>query len=145
MILVDTNILVHAANPLDPLHAMSKNALAKLRRQGEVLCIAPQNLVEFWAVATRPVSQRNGLGMDVASADQELESLHRLFYMLSYPAQVPRIWQRIVVAHKVLAKQAHDAHLAAMMQAHSITSVLTFNGADFTRYPGITVLDPAIV
>lgn len=143
MVLIDTNILLHTANPLDPLHAVSRNALATLRRQAEVLCVAPQNLVEFWAVATRPTSQRNGLGMDVASAEQELESIRRLFHLLAYPPHVSRMWQRIVVTQKVLARQAHDAHLAAMMHVHSIESILTFNGADFMRFPGITPVNPA--
>jgi predicted nucleic acid-binding protein len=45
----------------------------------------------------------------------------------------------------VLGKQTHDAHLAAMMQAHSVTFSLTFNGGDFKRFPGITIIDPALV
>jgi hypothetical protein len=31
------------------------------------------------------------------------------------------------------------------MAAHAIPALLTFNGTDFSRYPGITVLDPNIV
>jgi len=54
-------------------------------------------------------------------------------------------WQRIVIAQGVLGKQVHDAHLVAMMQVHSIMSILTFNVGDFTRFPGITVLNPAQV
>ncbi len=77
MILVDTNILVRAANPPDPLHPVVKGALAKLRQRGETLCIAPQNLVEFWSVVTRPAS------MDVASAEKEIESVNRLFLLAS--------------------------------------------------------------
>jgi predicted nucleic acid-binding protein len=50
---------------------------------------------------------------------------------------------RLVLTHNVSGRQVHDAHLVAIMQAHSITSILTFNGADFKRYPGITVLHPA--
>ncbi len=145
MIVVDTNIFVHAANPPDPLHPVAKGALAKLRQRGETLCLAPQNLVEFWSVATRPASNRSGLGMDIASAEKEIESLKRLFHLLPYPRQVPTIWQHIVVTQRVLGRQTHDAHLAAMMQAHSITSILTFNGGDFKRFSGITVIDPALV
>lgn len=42
-----------------------------------------------------------------------------------------------------LLKQVHDARLVALMQAHGITHILTLNGSDFTRYPGITPVDPA--
>ena len=54
-----------------------------------------------------------------------------------------QIWRRIVLAHNVAGKKVHDAHLVAMMQAHSIRSILTFNEADFKRYPGIAMLNPA--
>jgi hypothetical protein len=37
-------------------------SIATLRASSETLCVAPQNLVEFWAVATR-LTERNGLGM----------------------------------------------------------------------------------
>jgi hypothetical protein len=29
------------------------------------------------------------------------------------------------------------------MQVYSVTDILTFNGTDFRRFPGINVLDPA--
>jgi predicted nucleic acid-binding protein len=48
-----------------------------------------------------------------------------------------------VVAHGVQGKQVHDARLAALMLAHGITHILTLNGADFARYPGIVPIDPA--
>jgi len=41
-------------------------AVAGLRQRNIDLCIVPQNLVEFWAVATRPVAN-NGLYFQVAS------------------------------------------------------------------------------
>jgi predicted nucleic acid-binding protein len=144
VILVDTDVLVHAANPPDPRYSVAINALAKLRQQ-EPLCVAPQNLVEFWTVATRPDTQRNGLGMDTASADKQLENIHGLFRLLPYTPQVPLIWRRIVNAHRVSGRQTHDAHLAAFMQVHGAMSILTFNGRDFGRYVGITVLNPAEV
>ena len=56
MILVDTNILVHSAYLPDPFHAVTKKALTTLRQSGEILCVAPQNVVEFWGVVTRPSS-----------------------------------------------------------------------------------------
>jgi len=52
------------------------------------------------------------------------------------------IWRSLVVAHSVMGKQVHDARLVALMQSHGITHILTLNGADFARYPGITIVDP---
>jgi len=50
--------------------------------------------------------------------------------------------RRIVLTQGVIGKQTDDAHIVAMMEVHSVTSILTFNDAHFIRYPGITVLNP---
>ena len=39
-------------------------------------------------------------------------------------------------------EKTDDARLVAAMTVHGVRHVLTFNGEDFSRYPGITVLDP---
>jgi predicted nucleic acid-binding protein len=52
-------------------------------------------------------------------------------------------WEKLVGKHLVSGKLAHDAHVAAVMLVYAVTDILTFNIADFRRYPGITVLDPA--
>jgi predicted nucleic acid-binding protein len=142
VIFVDTNILVRAAYPPDQKHTVTKNALGTLRKRQETLCIAPQNVVEYWGVATRPV-EKNGLGMDLATVIKEVADLRQLFTLLPYTSQVLETWQRIVIAQGVLGKQVHDALLVAIMQVHSVMSILTFNVGDFTRFPGIMVLHPA--
>jgi hypothetical protein len=50
VILVDSNVLLRA-HPSAKFYPVVKNALTKLWAQNEALCIAPQNLVEFWAGA----------------------------------------------------------------------------------------------
>jgi predicted nucleic acid-binding protein len=122
--------------------AAAENAVSTLRLRNETLCIAPQNLVEFWAVATRPRDE-NGLGMTVARAATEMASLRRLFRLLPHTPDVLEEWQRIVIGQGITGKQTHDAHLVAIMQAHAVTNVLTFDVSHFSRFPGISVLDPA--
>jgi predicted nucleic acid-binding protein len=51
-------------------------------------------------------------------------------------------WRRLVVTHGVSGKKTHDARLVAAMTVHGIAHILTFNGADFARFPGITVIEP---
>ena len=38
--------------------------------------------------------------------------------------------------------QAHDARIVAAMRVHAVTSILTINVTDFSRYPGITAFAP---
>jgi hypothetical protein len=101
-------------------------------------------LYELWVVATRPVAV-NGLGFTTAQAATELIRLQALFALFpDTPAIFPE-WQRLVVAHEVMGRNAYDARLVAAMAVHGLTHLLTFNLADFARYSGITVLDPAAV
>jgi predicted nucleic acid-binding protein len=47
-----------------------------------------------------------------------------------------------VFEHNVMGAQVHDARLAAAMSAHKLTHILTLNGSDFKRFPGITSVHP---
>jgi len=116
-------------------------ALVALRIGGERLSITPQNLVEFWAVATRPV-ERNGLGLSVEAADAELARLESFFPVLPETPAIYPEWRRLVVTYRVTGLRIYDARLVASMQVHGISHLLTFNGDDFRRYTEITVVHP---
>src|ERR1039458_10176750 len=107
-ILADTNVLLRSLYPEHPHCSAAEDALAALRLRGEVLCIAPQILIEFWAVATRPRDD-NGLGLPPDKVAAELMSLRRLFRLLPSTPDVLEAWRRIVVTHGVIGKQTHDA------------------------------------
>ena len=104
--------------------------------------MASQNLIELWAVCTRPV-ENNGFGLTPGQADRVLGRVEHSVYRLPDSDDVYAEWRRLVVAHGVSGKKTHDARLVATMSVHSVTHILTFNTDDFARYPGITVLDPA--
>ena len=78
-------------------------------------------------------------------ATAEIEILSRLFQVLPAHPRVLAEWQRLVTTFTVTGKQTHDAHLAAIIRAHSLDAILTFNVRDFERYRPITVLDPTNV
>jgi predicted nucleic acid-binding protein len=139
--LLDANILTRLAQPSHPMHKTALDSVAELRRKGEVLCIIPQNLYEFWVVVTRPAAQ-NGLGMSPTQAQSELSRLKALFSLLDEtPAILPQ-WEQLVAQHQVSGKNAHDAHLVAAMMVHRISRILTFNVSDFQRYQSITAVEP---
>jgi predicted nucleic acid-binding protein len=59
--LVDTNVLLRSIQVSHPLHTDSADSIASLIHQGHELSITAQNLIEFWAVATRPpITKRLG-------------------------------------------------------------------------------------
>jgi predicted nucleic acid-binding protein len=139
-VLLDTNILLRLLQPHTLQAQSARTAIDRLSLQSHALHITSQNLVEFWAVATRPAST-NGLGFSVEDATVEMTRFKRLFTLLpEFPLQGE--WERLVTTYRVSGKNSHDARLVAAMMVHGTRSILTFNVQDFTRYEGITVLDP---
>jgi predicted nucleic acid-binding protein len=116
-------------------------AIATLVRHGEDVYIVPQNLFEFWVVATRP-RERNGLGMTAAEADAELERLETQFPILPDSGGIYLEWRRLVRAYGVVGVRAHDVRLVAAMLVHGVSHLLTFNGDDFRSFREITVVHP---
>ena len=131
---MDTNILGRLAEPGHLQHRPALDATTALKQRGDTLCIVPQVLYEFWVTATRPTTA-NGLGLSAAEAAAELAKLKGLFTFLPDSAAIYPEWERLVAIHQVTGKSAHDARLVAAMAVHGLTHLLTFNTADFARFP----------
>ena len=141
---VDTNVLLRSIDDGHVTQPIARNGLFALRDRGEILSIFPQNLIEFWAVATRPVPN-NGLGLSITQAEAELISLKNLFALLPDIPEIFSAWEKIVLQYRVSGKQAHDARLVAAMTVHNLTHLLTFNTADFKRFSFITAASPEAI
>jgi predicted nucleic acid-binding protein len=142
--LIDTNVLLRLLQPHHPHCALVERAIATLRTRDEALHVTPQNLMEFWAVATRPASE-NGLGMTAEIAAGELAAFKRLFSLLLETASIFQEWERLVTTHRVSGKNTHDAHIVAAMNVYAISTIMTFNVEDFARYSNISTVHPATV
>lgn len=140
-LLVDTNLLLRLAHPNHPHHSAARQCLDRLRHDGHELRVVPQVLYEYWVVLTRPLAN-NGLGFSATQASTDIQRIKVLFPPLRDERGILEPWERLVVAEQVLGKSAHDARLVAAMKRHGLTHIVTFNTADFRRYPGIAVLDP---
>ena len=144
--LVDTNILLRLVQRNDPLNSVIRNAARKLKNDGNIMLITPQNCAEFWNVATRPAT-KNGFGLTPKDADRQLRLIERIFPLLSDVPTVYPEWRKLVVKFGVSGVQVHDARLAATMKANNTTYILTFNTVDFIRYTseGIIAVNPGTV
>ena len=136
MILLDTNLLGRVTDSADPQCTAARRAIHTLLTKREKLVIVPQNLYEFWTVATRkqgapPVGQ-NGLGMKPVQAGQWLRFFQRRFVLLPDREDLLGYWQTLVTTLGIKGARSHDARLIAAMQSYGITRLLTFN-ADFRR------------
>jgi len=145
VILVDTNILIRLMVPSAPTHREVSSAVRILRRVGHRLAMPAQGAAEFWAVMTRPATARGGHGLSITETDTRLRRLERIFTLQYDSADSYFHWRRFVVTYGVRGVQTHDARIAALMLANGISHILTYNGKDFTRFPGISALSPADV
>ncbi|MBI3909497.1 MAG: PIN domain nuclease [Armatimonadetes bacterium] len=134
--LLDTNVVLRNANMLDPLYPRVNQALRKLAADGWDLCIAPQNVVEFLVVATRPVAV-NGFGLTSDEARQEIDVVMNSYTVLPDPPDLLQRWLDLCTRYQARGRQAHDARLVAFMQGHGIAHLLTLNAADFVRYADV--------
>ena len=141
-VLVDTNILLRSAQPNHPLCYRATHAVSKLLRQNDSVFFCPQNIAEFWNVATRP-ADRNGLGFSPEEVVREIASIEESLTLLPDVPAIYATWKRIVYDYRVQGVKVYDARLVAVMSVYAVESILSFNSADFKRYDIVTALHPA--
>ena len=139
--LADTNILLRLTRRDDPEYLEVRTAVQTLWEYGARLCYTSQNLIEFWNVATR-AKNHNGFGLSTDEANREAVLIEKALALLPDNEQIHHRWRELVVRYSVSGVQVHDARLVAAMNTHGIVHLLTLNGRDFVRYPGIEVIHP---
>jgi predicted nucleic acid-binding protein len=142
-VLVDTNVLLRRAQPGHPHNDVAIESIALLLDRAEPVHFTPQNVSEFWNVATRPCAN-NGLGLSVELVAREIEDIERVMTLLPDTPAIYVEWKRLVAAHEVRGVKVHDARLVAAMNAHGVRRILTFNVDDFTRF-NVAAIHPADV
>ena len=123
------------------MYSDALKATTTLLNQGEKLYTAPQNIVEFWNVATRPLD-KNGLSMSPLEAEEEVTKFKTLFPIKFDSPAIHQQWLDLVSNYQVKGVNVHDARLVAVALVHGLTHILTFNDKDFRRYQEITVIRP---
>ena len=141
--LVDTNVLVYAADTSSPVHEPSK-ALRDRGFRGEVpLAVAPQILMEFFAVITSPRRVSSPRSSEEARA--EVEKYVGADNILTIYPDRRALDHTIDLLHhhpQVTRQEIFDLFLVATMRANSVSRIYTYNHQHFTRFAGIEVLRP---
>lgn len=140
-VLIDTNVLLRTLQPHHPHCSIAERAITHLRTYDEALCVGVQNIVELWAVATRPQTE-NGLGMTTSAAVKEVAAIKQFFLLLPEGRPEFPTWEKLVSTYGVAGKNVHDTRLVATMIAHGVDQILTFNIQDFSRYAEIRTIYP---
>jgi predicted nucleic acid-binding protein len=141
-VLIDSNILIRWVKPDDRDYPLIRSAIEQLIERGSRLCYTSQNIGEFWNACTRPV-EFNGFGLSIEEADSRAAAIERTLELLPDTPAVHRIWRELIVRYRVSGAKVHDARLAACMMANDVSSILTLNDKDLTRYSEIEALHPS--
>lgn len=143
-ILLDTNVLLRFQKLV--LFTETKDGL-KITRPGELItarfqpCICFQNIVEFWAVAGRPIKE-NGLNLSLESIYHQVQRFRKTFVLIPDKPEAVDIWINLCNNYSISGRKVHDARLASTAIANGINTVLTQNIADFHGFKEISVLEP---
>ncbi|GBF81638.1 type II toxin-antitoxin system VapC family toxin [Aphanothece sacrum] len=139
--LLDTNILLRAADTSSVSHSLANKAIKKIVKDGNECVITSQVLIEFWVVATRPIDV-NGLGWNTSQTKDYVNDLLDNFRLILETSEVFTNWLQLVIDYNIKGKRTHDIRLLAVMKSHNITHLLTFNPNDFISLPNITIIQP---
>ena len=140
MILLDTNALVYAINIDAPQHHMSQ-ALIQAALDGEVAAVlVPQVLVEFLAVVTNPRRVQQPLAP--ARAWEVVTTLRMSLPVLDLQPAALGILGELLRTRFIAGRNTFDLFLAAQMRSHGVSTICTYNQADFAQLPGIQALTP---
>lgn len=142
LILLDTNVLVYGYFAEDPRHAACRALLDRAQDADAGFCVAPQNLVEFFSIATSPKRVTKArTSAEAAALLDELLALPGLT-LLAVPPDVVDRWLRMIREHSAKGPKVFDLQLAATMLGNGVGILYTYNLADFQSIPGIQATPP---
>jgi predicted nucleic acid-binding protein len=104
-VLVDTNTMLRLVNAADSQNDIALLARDALIEGGHVLFTTPQNLIEFWAVCTRPAAA-NGLGLNLAIAKEFLEAAEESLTRLEDSDRVYTTWRPVGKSTMLISSRA---------------------------------------
>ena len=141
MILLDTNILVHAAGAQSLRHAKAKELRDQAAGGQFEACIAAQVLTEFYAVVTDP--RRFQPPLTPSQAQRELRTYRSSSLKLIVPkeATVTRMLN-LLGSRSVRSGKIFDVFLVATMLDNGVRRIYTENIDDFKGINGIEAINP---
>jgi len=142
MFVVDTNVLIYAANAASPARGPCKEFLERCLRQSTAWYSTWGIFYEFLRVATHPRVFPHPLSSVEAwrflRAIIESPGFGMLVETRRHAAVVAEVLDEIPLLSGNLL---HDAHTAILMREHGISRIYTRDTA-FHRFPFIEVIDP---
>jgi toxin-antitoxin system PIN domain toxin len=137
---IDTNVLVHASNEEDPLHARAVELVQRLAAGPELVYLFWPVLLGYLRIVTHPAILPTPLSPAIAIRNVEalLDRPH-----VRAPGELDGFWTvfRATAGDRPRGNEVPDAHLVALMRQHGVRVIHT-RDRDFRRFEGIDPRDP---
>jgi hypothetical protein len=144
MFVVDTNVLVYAADESAPEHARCRALVERWRRRNGAWYLTWGICYEFLRVVTHPRVLRRPWTMDQALRFLEAIQASPGLDLLVPTDRHARVLADVVAEVPGLAGNiVHDTQTAVLMREHGIRRICT-RDTDFHRFPFLEPVDPLI-
>lgn len=144
MFVVDTNVLVYAADADAPEHARCRELLERWRGQSGAWYLTWNVCYEFLRVVTHPRVFRRP--WSATSANEFLRALQTspsLGMLLPTERHDRVLADMIVEVPHVGGNLIHDAHTVVLMREHGLRRIYT-RDTGFHRFPSVEPIDPLV-
>ena len=142
MVLLDTNVLVYAANTSCEFNRVACDLRDKAVKGDIDGCISLQNLSEFYSIITSQKRVANPLSPE--DAIEEIEKYINTIQLtkVHFKDSTVKILCALVRQYKVAAQDIYDLKIVAIMIDNNIKEIFTANDKDFLQYSKIKVTNP---
>jgi len=142
VIVVDTNVLVYAADADSPFHVACRDWLERQRGRADAWYTTWAILYEFLRVTTQPRVMRQPWSAPAAWDFVKALLASPGLGLLTATERHADVAERVIAELPQLAGNLfHDAHTAILMREHGLRRVAT-RDTDFHRFPFLEVVDP---
>ncbi|MBN2496704.1 MAG: PIN domain-containing protein [Deltaproteobacteria bacterium] len=140
-LLVDTNILVYAANEKSDRHRAAKDFVERTRAS-DGFCITWSILYEWLRIVTHPRVFEAPLQPEQARSFIRKVTADPRIDVLVETAQHERFLHQVLEEAPALRGNLyHDAHIAAVMREHGLVDIATAD-RHFRLFPSLRIVDP---
>ena len=142
MFVVDTNVLVYAADRSTAEHAVCRAKLESWRAAADPWYLTWSIVYEFLRVITHPrVLRRPWSCADAWRFVMALRAAPGLSFLVEGERHEELSGEMVTTMSDLRGNLLHDAHTAALMREHGVRVIYT-RDTDFHRFPWLEVRDP---
>lgn len=142
MLVVDTNVLVYAADADSPRHRQANDWLVRQRARPDAWYVTWSIVYEFLRVTTHPrVMRQPWNARDAWAFIAALLDSPGFDLLIPTPRHALVVEQVLAELPTLSGNLIHDAHTAILMREHGIHRICTYD-ADFHRFSFLEVVEP---